>query len=206
MLYPVSFTVPAAGSKTKVDNAGCSVIGIRIPAVPDGSENMLVSFDGNESRKGEFLPWAVLSGNAGKGFRYFTVEGTAESAGNEVTLLISDEKIEQSVTLNPDQLYEIEISDTFNKASTDLAQSLAVGEYTNSGILATACTITAEGNPIRIAFNGVAPDQTANPNGLGQVVPAGGFRRIVGIRLISTLQFISAAAGVHASVNFQMEF
>lgn len=85
--------------------------------------------------------------------------------------------------------------------STDVAQNLSAAVLTLSGKACRAGILTLEQNDIKVAFGGTIPVAAVGSVGhlLKKNLPLVAF---VGTYAISTLKYISAVAGDHATITF----
>lgn len=200
-----AYTIPAAGAFTEIRLAGVAVLVESGAFYKQPDEYPTIHFD-EDSAVG--LPLYISSRwSPQEPFRRFFLQGTAASAGDIVWLIVIKDPCElELVSLNENSFQRgaVEAGATFSRQSTDAPQSLLAADYTAGGAIAGALTLATEGADIRLAFGGTAPDQAASPTGL--IVPDRTSRRIVGASFITSLQYISARAGIHATVNFSTEF
>ncbi|MCA1760660.1 MAG: hypothetical protein LC658_12905, partial [Bacteroidales bacterium] len=138
------------------------------------------------------------------GFPRFAIIGTAESAGDILYLLISDEYLKPDLSPETFQSRRARAGVSFTVASTDAVQTLSEFQIVDAnGSLPSKIYVSTRTNNIAFGFN-ADPEQDG---GLGSIIPADGEPLpIEGIQFILGFRFISASNGVAGDLTVHLEY
>lgn len=192
-------TIPAAGKTLTVSMTGRSVIVESMGTYPSIDDVPTMQLSPGISDY-PLYPRSVYPNS--EEFQQIVITGTAESAGDKITLLSTGQCLDLALNIVFSGSYEAVAGTSFTVTSTDAAQSLSEIQLQDAaGNLPKSIVVSALDNPIIYAFN-VAPDRSTD---LGHILHKnvitggsefnGSLLEIEGIDFILNWQFASAAAG-----------
>jgi len=198
-------TFPAAGEEKTVSLTGRSLIVEAANVYENINEVPLFKFSG----AGSFLPIYPRStyfyDNDNKdGFDSITLQSTAASDGDSVTLISVNDCLQTDININYAQTMKRVAGQTFSKASTDAAQGLSDVEITRAGYLPKSMYISARTNDINYGFvESTAPNQNDDWFLLKTDNPP---IEVQGIDFIQKFQFASQATGTAGNLIITLEY
>jgi hypothetical protein len=202
----VKETIPAAGQKKTVSITGVSLIVEQCSIYQSADDVPTFNFIGRDENISN-LPIYPRSRYTNNGCEFNQIEliGTAESAGDEVSLLSLEDFLTTDININVGATKKAIAGQTFAKTSTDAAQGLTELELERNGVLPSSIYISARTNDINWGFvdGGSSPDQNDNWHVLlTDAEPI----EIQGIDFILKFQFASQAAGTAGNLIVSTEY
>jgi len=210
MFYNRKITIPAAGERVTVNQAGLAVVVNSVPIYESVEDRPLLYFDDFTNPAQDLNPGDTLVPNEqGEQFQRVIIEGTEASAGDDLYLKISTVCMDQEVNPVTNNTFKLTPGVTFTKTANDTVQSLTELELTNAdGNLPRRVDVSvsksAAGTGIKWALN-VDPVQGDDTLGTLLSPPANGNSGLIeipGIETILSFRFIAETAANTCVVNF----
>lgn len=196
-------TVPAAGTFKPISRSARIVVVESMPAYAGPDARPGLYFD---SKSGERQPlynqWTYSSID---GFGKLWLEGTAESAGDQIYLLLSDSCADDQINPNTEQLTKAIAGQTISEVSTNNAKALNILQLAKDDLKPSSVYISARNNAINYGFvdGGASPDQSDSWFYLAPEDPP---IEIQGIDFIEKLQYASAAVDTPGELVISPEY
>lgn len=201
-------TVPGSGVLKTIELAGFAVVVESVGTYSGVDEVPKIIFSDSSNPKQPLYPQAVLTGNNAAEFRRFYIEGTAESEGDEITLLISDVCMNQSISPETFQARRSGVDSSLSIDVTDTVAQLTELQLINSaGDLPSKIYISARGADVIYNFLADPTQSAADAAGFGTVLSNEGEQQPVsGINFILGLKFRVKTAADTATLTVHREF
>ncbi|MCA1758860.1 MAG: hypothetical protein LC658_03740 [Bacteroidales bacterium] len=195
-------TIPADGETIIVNVGGCSIVVEEVGSYTTPEEVPSLQFESSDPPQ-PIYNQGIYSKNI-DGFPRFAIIGTAESAGDILYLLISDEYLKPDLSPETFQSRRARAGVSFTVASTDVAQTLSQLNLADSNaFLPSKIYVSTRTNDISFAFN----EDPEQDGGLGSIIPADKEPLpIEGIQFILGFRFISATNGVSGDLTVHLEY
>jgi hypothetical protein len=197
----IKVNLPEAGKDLKVKITGVSVI-VENCNTYSPEQVPTFSFDKGPADQ-PIYPRSQYPSEGG--FNSITIQGTEQSAGDEITLLSTMDCLQLDLNISFDQSYRAGAGISFVKTADGTVRSLSDLEIEKDGVLPSKIYISARGNDAIFAFN-------ANPvadggTDLGTVLAAEGEAvPVEGIEFIRGLRFKEKITGSPAEVTIHLEY
>ena len=210
MFYNRKITIPAAGERVTVNQAGLAVVVNSVPIYESVEDRPLLYFDDFTNSAQDLNPGDTLVPNEqGEQFQRVIIEGTEASAGDDLYLKISTVCMDQDVNPVTNNTFKLTPGVTFTKTANDAVQSLTALELINSAgnlprRVHVSVSKSAAGTGIKWALN-VDPVQGDDTLGTLLSPPANGNSGLIevpGIETILSFRFIAETAAASCVVNF----
>ena len=133
MFYNRKITIPAAGERVTVNQAGLAVVVNSVPIYESVEDRPLLYFDDFTNSAQDLNPGDTLVPNEqGEQFQRVIIEGTEASAGDDLYLKISTVCMDQDVNPVTNNTFKLTPGVTFTKTANDTVQSLTELELIDS--------------------------------------------------------------------------
>ena len=207
MFKRISITVPAAGVNLLIKENGCGIIVESMKSYPSPVDVPILLFN-NESENPQ--PLYQNSKYSCPDFTRFYIQGTSQSVGDIIYLLISNQVVIQEITpmFNISVLSENGLTQQI--ASTNIAQFLPNAILYSTGAVtgkkAKSIVIQCETNDIRYAIETVVIAGGVGHLMIDGVNSVSSIIKIEGFSFINNFNFISNVADTHGVLNITPEY
>jgi hypothetical protein len=201
-----SIIIPAAGTVLEVPITGLAVDIESMPVYTVPEQVPLIVFDNPDGARQPIYPQSTYTAQEAKQFRRFFIEGTTESAGDTIWLLVSDVCMPQRINTNTQDLLTPYPGPTKTFTATSVAQAFVPSDYILNGKFPVAMYVMANypsNNTIRFAFGVIPTSSSGYQLGYDSATAVREIYKFTGINFITDFQFIRQGA---SNADFYVTF
>lgn len=202
MLTRLKITIPAAGLLHKVEYGGFGIITEKVNQYTSPEEVPLVRI-GDINKPGQpIYAQSKYTGQAGNYFEAFWIEGTPESAGDDLWLLVSDQPVTAEILNDPAAQFIETLSATYYKDVGSVVRSFSESELYLNGRRAVYALFSDQGQGYDFLYSfGSDPIISPQPY-LGYLVPevgnitrsqGSGYFKIEGFEALRDMKWVDVA-------------